>query len=77
VIIGESLLQFSMMNLPVTNKEVEVVKTRDCTFFLAHPGSRIFMGLDGGQLSRRCQTQAQKPNHDCPVMDIHDASFEL
>jgi hypothetical protein len=29
VIIGESLLQLSMMGLPLTNQEVEVVKTGD------------------------------------------------
>src|ERR1700689_2024322 len=54
--IGESLLQLSMMGLPLTNQEVEVVKTRDCALWLTHPGARILVRLCG-QLSGRCQTQ--------------------
>src|SRR5579863_7142927 len=56
VIIGESLLQLSIMGLPLTNQEVEVVETGDCTLWLIHPEAPILVRLCG-QLSRRCQTQ--------------------
>src|SRR5580704_12777238 len=56
VIIGESLLQLSMMGLPLTNQEVEVVKTGDCTVCLIDPGARILARLCG-QVPRRYQTQ--------------------
>jgi hypothetical protein len=56
VIVGKSLLQLSMMGLPVTNQKVKVVKTWDWTFYLIHPGSQILLGL-GGQLSGRYQIQ--------------------
>jgi len=40
----------------LTNQEVEVVKTGDCTLCLIHPGARILVRLCG-QLSWRGQTQ--------------------
>src|SRR5580704_3603529 len=56
VIVGEPLLQLSMMGLPLTNQEVEVVKTGDCTLCRFHPGARILVRL-WGQRPRRCQAQ--------------------
>jgi hypothetical protein len=56
VVIGKSLLQLSMMSLPVTNQKVEVMKTWDCTFYLIHPGSRTLLG-SRGQLSGQYQIQ--------------------
>jgi hypothetical protein len=57
VIVGEAVLQLSMMSLPVTHKEIEVVKAGHRTFRLRHSRSRIVIG-SRGQQPRRCQAHA-------------------
>jgi hypothetical protein len=61
MIVDESLFKLSMMNLPVTDQEIEIMEPGDGTFYLTH-----FLRRGGRSLSRRdlrcSQADAQQGN---------------